>query len=358
MAQTIHISLLTEIKQKHNNKDFNFLKVVIRTIVSETEMGIQDNLTEVIKLLLDPETLMSNSDNFLEQFYTHHIEIIASPITSPSTTIQMLKKPTVKASCINHALDLLSFTVIHHKLRSKTFLMSHDVIPKALHLLDTHREKDLILAVIRFFKSIISRGDLFLNNCILTNNLFAPVMNVWRKNANSYNLINSAIIDLFETLRTTASTSRLKRSCVDQFRADFEKVNYVETFKQLLEEQDQQDQQDRVENENQGENEEESYFYESSSDTEDNHKRSLAHESPERASTEEEDEFFMSFTHKNDEEDENDVYSFNNNNKQGGDSTNTTVTSYHSPQKLQISLKPNPTSPTKGEVEPNPKKRK
>lgn len=371
LAQTVHLSFLAEIKQRQMRNDFGFLRVVIKTIVCESELGIQDNLTEVIKLLMDPETLLSNSDQFIDQFYKHHIELVASPILSPETTINTFKKVSVRVSCIIHSLELLSFAVTNHKHRSKNFLISHDVISKAIHLLDVYKEKDLILSVIRFFKTIIGKNDLLLHNYILTHNLFDPVMEIWRKNATCYNLINSAIIDLFDMMTRLTNTTRLKQYCVERFRSDFEKVTYIETFSQLISQQEQKEKDENTEESQHDIEDDDAYFndsYETQEESQHNTSLIAQESSPEHDMTttgsntttpEEEDELFFSLanhksSHNQDEDEYDDVYSES--------SAVTHIPKTHeneplSPHKhLQISLKANTTSPTKGEVEPTAKK--
>ncbi|KAG2381392.1 hypothetical protein C9374_006381 [Naegleria lovaniensis] len=364
LAQTVHISFLGEIKQRQMRNDFEFLRVVIKTIVCEPELGIQDNLTEVIKLLMDPETLLSNSDQFIDQFYKHHIELVASPILSPETTINTFTKVSVRVSCIIHSLELLSFAVTNHKHRSKNFLISHDVISKAIHLLDVYKEKDLVLSVIRFFKTIIGKNDLLLHNYILTHNLFDPIMEIWRKNATCYNLINSAIIDLFDMMTRLSNTTRLKQHCVERFRSDFEKVTYIETFNQLISQQEQKEKDENTEESQHDIEDDDAYFndsYEAQEESQQNTSLIAQESSPERGMTtsEDEDELFFSLanhknSHNQEDDESDDVYSES--------SAVTHIPKTHeneplSPHKhLQISLKANTTSPTKGEVEPTAKK--
>ncbi|KAL9653642.1 hypothetical protein ABK040_009119 [Willaertia magna] len=348
ITQVLHITFLERLKQRQANGNFNFIKVVILGIVSESEMGIQDNLTEIIKLIFDPE--VNSCDTFLQQFYDHHMELLASPILSPATCIDKFNKVSIKVSCLNHSLDLLAFTVTYHKYRSKNFIIYHDILPKVIHLLSVYKEKDLILAVIRFFKSVILKGDIFLNNNILNNNLFHPIMEIWRKNSNTYNLINSAIIDLFESVRNSGSM-RLKTHVVDHFKHDFEKVDYVETFKTLIDECEEEKNMDAKEP--QSENAEDAYFYESSnsSDLEETQKQHITQNGTTdgglSTTSTEEDEFITSLTHhkKEAEDDEED----------GVFSSPKKDNHSNALHKIQINLKTS-SSPTKGEVEPTTKK--
>lgn len=89
------------------------------------------------------------------------------------------------------------------------------------------------IAIIRFFRVCISLHDVFYNNYIIRHNLFDYIMKVWRQNSEKYNLINSAIIHLFDFIHRE-NVRRLVKHVVTSYREDFEKVDYVETFQSLI----------------------------------------------------------------------------------------------------------------------------
>ena len=67
---------------------------------------------------------------------------------------------------------------------------------------------------------------------ITSSNLFAPIIEALQANNGRYNLLDSAIIELFEFIRT----EEIKNLCthiIDKFGKELENVNYVGTFKGL-----------------------------------------------------------------------------------------------------------------------------
>lgn len=211
-------------KKKENDVNSSLLEVIVEGIINETELGIQDTLTELLKLLLDPELMSKQENAMYEMFYGRPMGLLVSPFSHPEQ---------YSTSSQTHVLDILSFIVQHHGYRSRGYIIKHNVIKKAVSLLDTTVQKDLILAIIRFFKICVSLHETFYDSNIIRHHLFEPLMKVWRENADKYNLINSSIINLFELI-LKGNFRTLISHIVTFYRSDLEKVDYVETFQLLL----------------------------------------------------------------------------------------------------------------------------
>ena len=56
-------------------------------------------------------------------------------------------------------------------------------------------------AALRFCRRIVGLKDEFYNRYIVRNNLFKPIIKAFIANGRRYNLINSAIIELFEYIK-------------------------------------------------------------------------------------------------------------------------------------------------------------
>ena len=59
----------------------------------------------------------------------------------------------------------------------------------------------LPVAALRFCRRIVGLKDEFYNRYIVRNNLFKPIIKAFIANGRRYNLINSAIIELFEYIK-------------------------------------------------------------------------------------------------------------------------------------------------------------
>lgn len=63
----------------------------------------------------------------------------------------------------------------------------------------------LHVGALRFMRRIIGLKDEFYNRYITKGNLFEPVINALLDNGTRYNLLNSAVIELFEFIRVVRS---------------------------------------------------------------------------------------------------------------------------------------------------------
>ena len=58
-----------------------------------------------------------------------------------------------------------------------------------------------ILGALRFMRKIIALKDEFYNRYIIKGNLFAPVIDAFVMNNGRYNLLDSAILEMFEHIK-------------------------------------------------------------------------------------------------------------------------------------------------------------
>ena len=59
----------------------------------------------------------------------------------------------------------------------------------------------VILGALRFMRKIIALKDEFYNRYIIKGNLFAPVIDAFVMNNGRYNLLDSAILEMFEHIK-------------------------------------------------------------------------------------------------------------------------------------------------------------
>jgi len=122
--------------------------------------------------------------------------------------------------------------VTHHGYKIKYFLLGNNITSKVLTLLKS-KQKHLVLAAIRFFRSFIGMKEDFYNKHLIKKNLFDPIIEVFKENGAKYNLLNSAIIELFEFIRKE-NVKPLIQHVVERYGDFFKTVEYVDTFKHLL----------------------------------------------------------------------------------------------------------------------------
>ena len=81
-------------------------------------------------------------------------------------------------------------------------------------------------------RKIINLKDEFYNRYIIKGNLFVPVVDALVSNYDRYNLLNSAILEMFEFIRVEDIKS-LCSHVVENFSPTLDKITYVQTFKAL-----------------------------------------------------------------------------------------------------------------------------
>ncbi|KAL3508153.1 hypothetical protein ACH5RR_033535 [Cinchona calisaya] len=167
---------------------------------------------EILRNLLDSYTSGSQRESIVDIFYEKHLGELIDVITSScphNGTAQTVCKSGksdgetgngVKPEILLNICDLLCFCVLHHPYRIKCNFLLNNVIDKVLFL--THRrEKYLVVAAVRFIRTLISRHDEHLVTHIVKNDLLKPIVDAFVSNGSRYNLLNSAILELFEYIR-------------------------------------------------------------------------------------------------------------------------------------------------------------
>lgn len=241
------------VKQEHH---VLFSRIV--QLFVEGEEGLQAQLFELLKLMLDPETMDQpvEKSGFLELFYDKYVDKLIQSISAGvrdepppfAGTPDRNKDPLrgtgspVPAWTLVKTIELLCFCVQHHSFRIKYYVLRNNVVEKVLNLMQ-RREKYLVVAAVRFLRACVGLKDEFYNRYIIKNTLFAPVMKVFVANGDKYNLLNSAVLELVDFIRRE-NIKALVAHLVENYEAMFETVTYVDTFRLLKVRYEQRNQQE------------------------------------------------------------------------------------------------------------------
>lgn len=214
--------------------------------------GVQAQLLEVLRMLLDceaSERTPPEKSPFLEVFYGKYMDQIMKVLTSAVSSKKgndssrkaeatFLDRPgSVTAEILGNICELLCFCVQHHSYRIKHYVMKNQVMEKVLQL-TTRREKHLVVAAVRFLRTCIGRKDEFYYRYVVKNDLFGPVVQAFLANGNRYNLLNSAVLELFKFVFEENARS-LIIYLIEKYYDKFENVLYVDIFKKLKTKYDQ-----------------------------------------------------------------------------------------------------------------------
>ncbi|NXR23359.1 P4R3B phosphatase, partial [Cinclus mexicanus] len=278
---------------QQSDDDILLINVVIEQMICDTdpELGGAVQLMGLLRTLIDPENMLATANKtekseFLNFFYNHCMHVLTAPLLANTSEdkcekgteyFYFLFPPLRPGFCGQHfsalpcsstccyavvgstksnticpdnyqtaqllalILELLTFCVEHHTYHIKNYIMNKDLLRRVLVLMNS-KHTFLALCALRFMRRIIGLKDEFYNRYITKGNLFEPVINALLDNGTRYNLLNSAVIELFEFIRVVSAAaalpgapSSLEHKDLQQFLSHFLPVPscYVQTFKGL-----------------------------------------------------------------------------------------------------------------------------
>ncbi|XP_057599567.1 serine/threonine-protein phosphatase 4 regulatory subunit 3B isoform X2 [Hippopotamus amphibius kiboko] len=237
---------------QQSDDDILLINVVIEQMICDTdpELGGAVQLMGLLRTLIDPENMLATTNKtekseFLNFFYNHCMHVLTAPLLTNTSEDKCEKDNIVgpnknsticpdnyqTAQLLALILELLTFCVEHHTYHIKNYIMNKDLLRRVLVLMNS-KHTFLALCALRFMRRIIGLKDEFYNRYITKGNLFEPVINALLDNGTRYNLLNSAVIELFEFIRVEDIKS-LTAHIVENFYKALESIEYVQTFKGL-----------------------------------------------------------------------------------------------------------------------------
>ncbi|KAE9601491.1 hypothetical protein Lal_00040630 [Lupinus albus] len=206
------------------------LGLLVKGMITDFEENMHCQFLEILRSLLDSCTLPGpQRDTIIDLFFEKHLGQLVEVIIAscPSENIadtngksigvgRSVQHPSgTKPEILSNICELLCFCVLHHPFRIKCNFLLNNVIEKVL-LLTHRRERYLVVGAVRFVRAILARHDEHLINYFVRNNVLKPIVDVFVANGNRYNLLNSAVLELFEFIRKESLKPMLKY-IVDSF---------------------------------------------------------------------------------------------------------------------------------------------
>ncbi|XP_050219397.1 uncharacterized protein LOC126669863 isoform X2 [Mercurialis annua] len=236
------------------------LGLLVKGMITDFGEDMHCQFLEILRSLLDSYTLSGahaqvpvlivhskfqyERDNIIEIFYEKHVGQLIDVITASCPvegTAQSIERSTggrvenqksVKPEILSNICELLCFCVLHHPYRIKCNFLLNNAIDKVLTL-TRRREKYLVVAAVRFVRTILSRHDEHLINHFVKHDLLKPILDAFVGNGNRYNLLHSAVLELFEYIRKENLKSLIKY-LVESFWNElvkFEHLASIQAFK-------------------------------------------------------------------------------------------------------------------------------
>uniref|UniRef100_A0A8C7UPL5 Serine/threonine-protein phosphatase 4 regulatory subunit 3 n=1 Tax=Oncorhynchus mykiss TaxID=8022 RepID=A0A8C7UPL5_ONCMY len=230
---------------QQTDDDVLLINVVIKQMIcdSDPELGGAVQLMGLLRTLIDPENMLTPTNKtekteFLSFFYKYCMQVLTAPLLA--NTVDEKNTDNICIVCMDNfqtaqllalILELLTFCVEHHTYHIKTYIMNKDLLRRILVLMNS-KHTFLALCALRFMRRIIGQKDEYYNRYIIKGNLFEPVINTLLDNGTRYNLLNSAIIELFEFIKVEDVKSLIAH-IIDNYYKALESIEYVQTFKGL-----------------------------------------------------------------------------------------------------------------------------
>ncbi|GAB2265800.1 hypothetical protein Dimus_000835 [Dionaea muscipula] len=219
------------------------LGLLIRGMITDFGDDMHCQFLDILRCLLDSYTLSGpQKDTIVEIFYEKHLSQLIEVITGSCSVEADRREKSVdrndtkfssaKPEILLNITELLCFCVMHHPNRIKCNFLLNNVFDEVL-LLTKRRERYLVVAAVRFFRTSISRCDDQLSNYIVKHNLFKPVIDAFVENGDRYNLLHSAVLDLLEYIRKENRKTLIKY-VVESFwhqLGKFECLASIQSFK-------------------------------------------------------------------------------------------------------------------------------
>lgn len=224
----------------------SLLRLLVKGMITDFGEEMHCQFLEIIRILVDSYSMSgSQRDTIIEIFYEQHLDQLIDVIASscpPKTRSQASRKSSssgirdkslaaTKPEILSNICELLCFCVVHHPYRIKCNFLMNNAIEKVLHL-TRRREKFLVVAAVRFMRTIISRNDEHLIRHIVKNNLLKPVIEVFVDNGNRYNMLHSGVLELLEYIRKENLKS-LILYVINSFWNQLQKFEHLGTIQAL-----------------------------------------------------------------------------------------------------------------------------
>ncbi|KAF5738760.1 Serine/threonine-protein phosphatase 4 regulatory subunit 3 isoform 2 [Tripterygium wilfordii] len=218
----------------------------VKGMITDFGEDMHCQFLEILRSLLDSYTLSgAQRDTIIEIFYEKHLDQLIDVIVascppngigpsvgrSGSSSEDVENQDYAMPEILSNICELLCFCVLHHPFRIKCNFLLNNTIDKVL-LLTKRKEKYLVVSAVRFVRAILSCHEEHLVNHMVKNNLLKPIVDAFISNGDCYNLLHSAVLELFEYIRKENLKS-LVRYIVDSFWNELVKFEYLGSIHSL-----------------------------------------------------------------------------------------------------------------------------
>jgi protein phosphatase 4 regulatory subunit 3 len=231
---------------------------MIQLIHAETDLGVKNQLADAIKILLDPQApgqeaagnrnggefmskisrqpQISPSQAANEQFAQDHFDGSCKRLFRPLRDLRERKTMQdftyQEVSLHTHLVEILTYFVRSHSIRSRHFVLSEKLPARVAQLLRVS-QKPLKLTALKFFRTCVGLQDQFYVNQMMQNSTFEFILDIVIETMPRDNLLNSACLEMFEFIKRETIKNVILH-VVDKYRDKVKDITYVDTFQELI----------------------------------------------------------------------------------------------------------------------------
>ncbi|KAK6010227.1 hypothetical protein OSTOST_24759, partial [Ostertagia ostertagi] len=196
----------------------------------------------------------SDRSEFLSLFYQRSIYTLVKPMMDNVKGGTIKRDDYCTANRQSLVVRLLCFCIEHHSFSMRQHCISNDLLNKVLVLLQSkhhflalgkkamlvlmtkHQLDPLIIlyvsAALKMLRTVLAVKDDFYNRYIVREKVLDRVVECFVRNGARYNLLNSAMLELFDYIRSE-DIKPLVKYTVENHMSSFEDVTYVKLFSEL-----------------------------------------------------------------------------------------------------------------------------
>lgn len=233
--QLVRDYLLRQAKDKSDDDVLlNRLLVHMQTD-RDPELTSGSQVSQVLRTLLDPDNMVSmqksDRSEFLSLFYQRSIYTLVKPMMDNVKGGVIKRDDYCTANRQSLIVRLLCFCIEHHSFSMRQHCISNDLLNKVLVLLQS-KHHFLALGALKMLRTVLAVKDDFYNRYIVREKVLDRVVECFVRNGARYNLLNSAMLELFDYIRSE-DIKPLVKYTVENHMASFEDVTYVKLFSEL-----------------------------------------------------------------------------------------------------------------------------
>lgn len=240
-----------------SEKKIPLTDTLIELLHAETDLGVKNQLADAIKILLDPQppstdpmgarqnsefmTKLSRpqmtptqqaNEQFAQDNFDRSCRKLFQPLKSLEARDSLNTFSYQEVSLFSYLVEILTFFVRQHSMRSRPFVLSENLAPRVAQLLEVP-QKPLKLTAMKFFRTAVSLQDQFYAAQVIKSGAFDAILGIVIDTMPRDNLLNSACLEMFEFIRKE-TIKPIIIHLGEHYRQKLQDITYVDTFENLL----------------------------------------------------------------------------------------------------------------------------